>query len=139
MPTTPTPDDAHVQHQWILTHPDTDRDDVHIELWTDDYTVRVTGGDGEDSEEGRPAVEALLTKYQSAGYRVAHDYPVNDPAPEPENTPEPELAEPDGRPDACPECGSPVEYEPTYTHPDTWGEGPAWLCTGCRWGRWITA
>ncbi|WP_162603846.1 hypothetical protein [Streptomyces sp. CS014] len=137
MDTTPIPaDDAHVQHQWILTHPDDTRDDVHIELWTDDYTVRVDGGDGEDSEQGRPAVNALLAKYRAAGYRVAHDYPVNDPATEAEECPEPPLAEPADRPEKCPECGSEIEYQ--AEHAAHGRSGPAWLCLGCRWGEWIS-
>ncbi|WP_354596110.1 hypothetical protein R1Y80_00910 [Streptomyces sp. JL1001] len=134
-PTSPTPvDDAHVQHQWILTHPDDALDDVHIELWTDGYTVRVDGGDDEDSEQGRPAVNALLAKYRAAGYRLAHDYPVNDP--EPMDDPEPDPAEPADRPDACPECGSEIEYQ--AEHAAHGRSGPAWLCLGCRWGEWLS-
>ena len=123
-----TDSDAHVQHQWILTHPDDTRDDIHIELWTDGYSVRVTGGDDEDSEQGRPAVDTLLAKYQAVGYQVAHDYPVNDP--------EPESAEPADRPEQCPECGSEIEYQ--SEHAEHGRSGPAWLCLGCRWGEWIT-
>lgn len=128
-----TAPDAHVQHQWILTHPDEGHDDVHIELWTDGYSVRVTGGDDEDSEQGRPAVDTLLAKYQAAGYQVAHDYSVNDP--EPEDAPELESTEPANRPEGCPECGSAVEYQ--AEHAAHGRSGPAWLCLGCRWGEWI--
>lgn len=41
--------------------------------------------------------------------------------------------EPDDRPDACPECGSRTfDYDPAYS--DGCSSGPAWLCTGCKWG-----
>jgi hypothetical protein len=122
--------DDHVQHTWILTR-DTD-EQVHIELWTDGYSVRVDGGDGEDSEGGKTAVGELIAKYEAAGYQQTRDYPVNDP----ESAVE-EEAEPDGKPDACPECGSPVAFEPRYVTDVR--EGDAWLCTGCRWGRFVTA
>lgn len=126
--------DDHILHTWQLTHPT--RDDISIDLWTDGYTVRVDGGDGEDSEGGRKAVDELLATYQAAGYRLERDYPVNDPAPHTEPL-EDDAPEPDGRPDRCPDCGSPVEYDPNYG--DDHGEGPAWLCTGCKWGQWLTA
>jgi hypothetical protein len=124
--------DDHVQHTWNLTHPNTDT--ITIDLWTDGYTVRVDGGDQETSEAGRKAVEELLEKYTTAGYRIASSYPVNDPEPRDD---EASAAEPDGKPDKCPECGDPVEYVPN--HCADWREGPAWLCTGCRWGEWIVA
>lgn len=42
-------------------------------------------------------------------------------------------AEPDDRPDACPECGSTTfDYDPAYS--DGCSSCPAWLCTGCKWG-----
>ncbi|MFD7465078.1 YajG family lipoprotein [Streptomyces tendae] len=123
--------DDHIQHTWNLTRPDSDG--ITIDLWTDGYTVRVDGGDGEASETGRNAVEELLEKYTAAGYRIASSYAVNDPVALDE---EPE-AEPDGRPEKCPECGSPVEYE--ASHVTDFREGEAWLCTGCRWGQYVTA
>ncbi|MFC8832321.1 hypothetical protein ACFT8V_03865 [Streptomyces griseoincarnatus] len=127
--------DDHVQHTWTLTR-DTDGDQVHIELWTDGYTVRVDGGDGEDSEGGKSAVDELIAKYKAAGYRQADDYPVNDPA-APDADDAEEDAEPDGKPDACPQCGGPVTFERGYVTDVR--EGDAWLCTGCRWGRFVTA
>lgn len=129
-----TETDDHIQHTWHLSTPA--GDEMTIDLWTDGYSVRVHGGpdDGHDDEDGMPVIEQeLLPKYRAAGRRVDRDYAVNDPAVIEESAVEPE---PDGRPDACPECGSPVEHDPTYTHPDTWGTG-AWLCTECKWGEWV--
>jgi hypothetical protein len=128
-----TDDDSHVQHTWHLSN-DTG-DDLTIDLWTDGYTVRVDGGDHEHDERGRAAVDALLTKYTAAGYRLVRDYTVNDPASHDE--PDPAADEPADGPEQCPECGSPVEYEPN--HVSDWREGEAWLCTGCRWGQYVTA
>ncbi|CAL9647368.1 hypothetical protein [Streptomyces sp. enrichment culture] len=125
--------DDHIQHTWNLAHPD--RDEITIDLWIDGYTVRVDGGDGEASETGRKAVEELLEKYTTAGYQITSSYAVNDPASRDDE--EPEAVEPDGRPDKCPECGSPVEYE--ANHCSDFREGEAWLCTGCRWGQYVTA
>ncbi|EFE65827.1 predicted protein [Streptomyces viridosporus ATCC 14672] len=125
--------DEHVQHTWNLARDDAD--EVTVELWTDGYTVRVTGGDGEDSEGGRKAVDALLGKYRAAGYRLVRDYPVNDA--EPQAADVEDDAEPDGKPEECPECGGRVEFEPGYC--TDLREGDAWLCTGCRWGEWLTA
>lgn len=128
--------DAHVQHTWQLAHPNGSQ--VGIDLWTDGETVRVDGGDDEATEGGRQMVERLLTKYQEAGYRSVRDYPVN--AAETHSEPvEDDDPEPHDRPDGCPECGAAVEYEPNYGHPDVAGEGPAWLCTECKWGQWLTA
>lgn len=126
--------DEHVQHTWNLTR-DTDGDQLSIDLWTDGYTVRVEGGDGEASETGRKAVEELLEKYTAAGYRVTSDYPVNDPALlDDEDDEEPEGY--DQRPEKCPECGTTaMEYVPN--HLTDFRDGPAWLCTGCKWGQWI--
>ena len=46
-----------------------------------------------------------------------------------------EQPEPDDGPvDGCPECGQPCEYVPC--HDDGTRMGPAWLCTGCKWGQW---
>ena len=131
--------DDHVQHTWHLTH--ADGGEVRIDLWTDGETVRVDGGDGESSDGGRAAVEQLLAKYAARGYQVESSYPVNEPE-QPVNEPEqpvdePAGGEPDGRPEACPECTSPVEY--AANHVGDFREGEAWLCTGCKWGQWITA
>jgi len=128
--------DDHIQHTWTLTH-DTG-DEISIDLWTDGYSVRVDGGpdDGDQDERGQQAIDELLAKYQAAGYRLERDYPVNDPQPRDEPV-EDDDAEPDGRPGECPECGSPVAYDPRYG--DDFREGQAWLCTGCKWGRWVTA
>ena len=41
------------------------------------------------------------------------------------------------RPEKCPECGGTV-FEFVANHCDGTKEGHAWLCTGCRWGQWIT-
>jgi hypothetical protein len=128
--------DDHVQHTWNLTRAD-DGDEITIDLWRDGYTVRVDGGpdDGHDDEGGRQAIEEqILPKYVAAGYRVTSSYPVNDPEPRDD---EATAAEPDGKPEKCPECGDPVEY--VANHCADWREGPAWLCTGCRWGQWLTA
>ena len=128
-------DDAHVQHTWNLTNDAGDR--ITIDLWTDGYSVRVHGGpdDGHDDEGGRQVIEQqLLPKYRVAGYRVESSYVVSDPESHDDEEPD---EEPDGKPEACPECGSPVEYVPN--HADGFREGPAWLCTGCRWGEWVTA
>ncbi|MFE0887871.1 hypothetical protein ACFW4Q_02350 [Streptomyces rochei] len=128
--------DDHVQHTWNLAHPD--GSEMTIELWTDGYSVRVHGGpdDGHDDEGGLRAIEEeLLPKYQAAGYEITSSYAVNDPASHDDE--EPESVEPDGRPDKCPECGSPVEYE--ANHVSDFREGEAWLCTGCRWGQYVTA
>ncbi|MCL8016951.1 hypothetical protein [Streptomyces sp. AS02] len=125
--------DQHVQHTWQLTRDGAE--DVTIELWADGETVRVDGGEEEATEGGRSMVERLLAKYTAAGYRIERDYPVNDPAPHDEPV-EDDEAEPDGGPDKCPECGSPVEYDPRFG--DDYREGAAWLCTGCKWGQWVT-
>jgi hypothetical protein len=126
--------DDHVQHTWHLAS--ADGGEITIDLWTDGYSVRVEGGpdDGHDDDRGQQAVDQLLAKYTAAGYRLARDYPVNDPETHHDEEPD---AEPDGKPDACPECGSPVEYEPN--HCSDYREGPAWLCTGCRWGQYLVA
>lgn len=120
--------DDHIQHTWILTHPT--GDEVTIDLWTDDETVHVDGGDGESyttsSNAGRGEIEqSLLPKYRGRGYLLVRDYAVNDPH-------EPVL--PDDQPDECRQCGSDTEYVPD--HYDGTKEGPAWLCTGCNWGQW---
>ena len=126
--------DTHVQHTWNLTNPDAD--EISIDLWTDGYTVRVDGGpdDGHDDDRGQSAVDQLLAKYAAAGYQLVRDYPVNDPAPLDDEAAD---AEPDGKPEACPECGSPVEY--VANHCTDMREGEAWLCTGCRWGQYLVA
>jgi hypothetical protein len=125
--------DAHVQHTWQLAN-DTG-DEISIDLWTDDYSVRVDGGpdDGLDSEQGRPAIEQLLVKYTAAGYRLVRDYPVNEP--HDSDAEAPDDGEPADKPEACPECGSPVEW--AQNHVADHRQGDAWLCTGCRWGEWI--
>jgi hypothetical protein len=129
-----TTSDVHVQHTWNLTHDNGDT--VSIDLWTDGYTVRVDGGpdDGHDDDRGQQAVEELLGKYTAAGYRIDSAYAVNDPEQLDDEGPD---DEPDGKPDACPECGDPVEYAPN--HCSDFREGPAWLCTGCRWGQYLVA
>lgn len=128
--------DAHVQHTWQLTHPD--NDEITIDLWTDGYTVTIDGGpdDGDQREGGRADIDHLLTKYQANGFRLARDYTVNDPAPRGDVV-EDEEPEPAGRPEKCPDCGGSVVYE--SRHGDDFGEGAAWLCTGCKWGQWLTA
>ncbi len=128
--------DDHVQHTWNLTR-DTDGDRISIDLWTDGYSVRVDGGpdDGHEDDRGLQAIEQqLLPKYAAAGYRIESSYAVNDPAQLDDDGPD---TEPDGKPGKCPECGSPVEYEPN--HCTDLREGQAWLCTGCRWGPWVVA
>lgn len=127
-------DDAHVQHTWQLTHPD--HGEATIDLWTDGDTVRVDGGNHEETEGGRPAVVQLLTTYQAAGWLLVRDYAVNDAA-TPNEPLEDGAPEPHGRPEKCPDCGAPVEYDPNYS--DDFREGAAWLCTGCKWGQWLTA
>lgn len=128
-------DDAHVQHTWHLAH-DT-HGTITIDLLIDGYTVRVDGGpdDGEQLESGRADVGRLIVKYTAAGYRLVRDYAVNDP----ETHDEPDIAddEPADKPEQCPECGSPVEH--ASNHVADHRQGDAWLCTGCRWGEWITA
>lgn len=130
--------DSHVQHTWNLTH--TNGDDVTIDLWTDNYTVRVHGGpdDGYDSDGGLPTIEGeLLPRHAAAGYRVKSDYAVNDPESH-DDEPEEEPEGADQRPDQCPECGTTnMEYVPNHTV--AYREGPAWMCTGCRWGQFIVA
>ena len=127
-------DDAHVQHTWSLTRDD--GDEISIDLWTDGETVRVDGGDHEAADGGRHYVDQLIAKYTAAGYRIERDYPVNDPEPREEPV-EDDDPEPHGRPEKCPDCGAAVEYEPRYS--DDFREGAAWLCTGCKWGQWLTA
>jgi hypothetical protein len=129
--------DTHIQHTWTLAHDNGDQ--IIIDLWTDGYSVRVDGGpdDGDEDDRGQQAIDQLLAKYQTAGYQLVRDYAVNDPQPHDEPVEDDDDAEPDGRPDECPECGSPVAYDPRYS--DDFREGAAWLCTGCKWGRWITA
>jgi hypothetical protein len=117
--------DTHVQHTWQLTR---GTDEISIDLWTDGYSVRVDGGDHDDSEGGRTDVDRLLAKYQAAGYQTVRDYAVNGP----EDT---SADEPADKPDGCPECGSPVEH--ASNHIADHRQGDAWLCTGCRWGEWI--
>ena len=126
-----TETDAHVQHTWYLTR---DGDDVSIDLWTDNDTVRVDGGDDEATEGGRPAAERLLAKYTEAGYRLQRDYPVNDPATHDDPL---EDDEPEHKPEQCPECGS-TTFDFAPNHQDGIRQGDAWLCTGCRWGQWVT-
>lgn len=128
-----TDTDAHIQHTWHLAS--NTGDEITLDLWTDNYTVTIDGGpdDGDQRDGGQPDVDRLLTSYRAAGYREARDYAVNDAA---TSDDEPSDDEPDG-PEACPECGSPVEYEPQHT--SDWREGAAWLCTGCRWGQYVTA
>jgi hypothetical protein len=128
--------DNHVQHTWNLKN--ADGDEISIDLWTDGYSVRVDGGpdDGDEDERGQTAVDQLLAKYTAAGYTLQHDYPVNDPEPH-DDTPEDDDPEPHGRPESCPECGASVVYDPHYG--DDFREGAAWLCTGCKWGQWLTA
>lgn len=131
-----TDHDEHVQHTWQLTHDN--GDEITIDLWTDGYTVCVDGGpdDGDQREGGRADVDHLLTKYQANGHRLVRDYAVNDPEPHEEPV-EADDPEPDGRPEKCPDCGAPVVYDARYCA--DFGEGPAWLCTGCKWGQWLTA
>ncbi|MEZ3180322.1 hypothetical protein KYY02_17005 [Streptomyces pimonensis] len=131
--------DEHVQHTWNLVR-DADGDEISIDLLTDGETVQVDGGDGESYSAvnaRRDIEEQLLPKYTGRGYRVASAYAVNDPEPHTADEAVVDDAEPDGRPERCPECGSPVEYEPR--HCTDLREGEAWLCTGCRWGRFVTA
>jgi hypothetical protein len=119
----------HIQHTWNLTHPTGDR--ITIDLWTDDETVRVEGGDHEHMDRGPKDVDRLLAKYQAAGYRVDSTYKVNDP----HNFDDEPDDEPADKPEECPECGHPVEYAPNHVADHR--QGDAWLCTGCRWGQWI--
>jgi hypothetical protein len=131
-----TDHDEHVQHTWNLAN--VDGDQIAIELLTDDETVRVDGGDGEDLtvwNARRVIEEQLLPKYTAAGYQITSSYAVNDPATGDDD--ETEGGEPDGRPAACPECGSPVEY--VANHVSDFREGEAWMCTECRWGQYLTA
>ena len=118
-----TDHDDHIQHTWILTHPT--GDEVTIDLWTDGESVRIEGGQGESADGGRKDVDRLIEKYCLRGYWITTDYAVNDPH-------EPEL--PDDRPDECAECGRDTEYVPD--HYDGYRTGPAWMCTGCKWGQW---
>lgn len=132
---TMTANDSHVQHTWNLTRGP--GDEITIDLWTDGETVRVHGGpdDGHDNDRGRYGIEQqLLPKYAAHGYQVDSSYPVNDPEPHDDEAPS---AEPADKPEACPECGSPVEYAPNHVADHQ--QGDAWLCTGCRWGQWIPA
>ena len=120
----------HVQHTWNLTR---GSDEIAVDLWTDDDTVHVTGGRGEQCDGGRTAAERLVAQYVAAGYRVASSYPVNEPEQHAEAAAD--EREPAGKPEACPECEQPVEF--ARNHTDGFREGDAWLCTGCRWGEWI--
>lgn len=128
--------DDNVLHTWALARGD---DEISIDLWTDGYSVRVDGGpdDGHDDDRGHHAVEALLAKYTAAGYRLVRDYAVNDPATHNDDA-EDDLVGADQRPDRCPECGG-TGMEHVPYHVTDYREGPAWLCTGCKWGQWITA
>ncbi|MGW5429965.1 hypothetical protein ACWET9_22545 [Streptomyces sp. NPDC004059] len=39
----------------------------------------------------------------------------------------------DDQPEQCPMCGATVfDFDPN--HDDGISMGPAWLCTGCKWG-----
>ena len=134
MATYPVEADNHVQHVWHLTNQA--NDEITIELWTDDYSVRVLGGpdDGDDSEGGRAVIERqLLPKYTTAGYQLTRDYGVNAPTvTDGSADDEPD----DDRPEACPMCGTTdIDYDPNYG--DENGQGPAWLCTGCKWGQFV--
>ncbi|QQM45183.1 hypothetical protein [Streptomyces liliifuscus] len=40
---------------------------------------------------------------------------------------------PDDEPDHCPECGS-ITFDFDPNSDDGISIGPAWLCTGCKWG-----
>lgn len=132
--------DDHVQRTWNLVHDN--GDEITIDLLTDDETVRVDGGDGEgfSASNAREVIEkTLLPKYLAAGYRIASAYAVNDPEP---HTPDTDVAEddvePDHKPERCPECaGTSFDFAPN--HVVGFREGDAWLCTGCKWGQWITA
>lgn len=127
--------DDHIQHTWLLTR-GTGGDEITVDLWTDNETVRVDGGGHEAGDGGRRYVDQLLAKYQAAGYQLTRDYPVNDPESH-DDVLEDDDPEPDGRPEKCPDCGAPVIYDPRYG--DDYREGAAWLCTGCKWGQWLTA
>ncbi|MET8080063.1 hypothetical protein [Streptomyces sp. NPDC005303] len=129
-----TDHDDHVQHTWRLAHPD--GEEITIDLWTDNDTVRVDGGDHEDAEGGQAMVDRLLATYTAAGWRRVRDYAVNDAVAHAEPVQD-DAPEPHGRPEKCPDCGAPVVYEPRYG--SDVGEGAAWLCTGCKWGQWLTA
>jgi hypothetical protein len=118
---THTDDDSHIQHTWNLTHPVADP--IRIDLWTDGYSVRVEGGNGESTEGGRVSVNRLLEKYCLRGYWVTSDYAVNDPEPEPV---------PDYRPDECPGCGS-TEFEFEHNKNFDHTQMDVWQCTDCRW------
>jgi len=49
------------------------------------------------------------------------------------NVPAQDPGLPDDKPDQCPECGTTVfDFDPN--HCDGISMGPAWLCTGCKWG-----
>lgn len=127
--------DDHVQETWNLTRADGDR--ITIDLWTDGYSVRVDGGpdDGHDDEGGRQVIEQqFLPKYAAAGYRVESSYAVNDPE---SHDDEQAADEPANKPEACPECGA-TDFDFAPNHVADFREGDAWLCTGCRWGQWIT-
>jgi hypothetical protein len=132
-----TTNDEHIHHTWSLTR-QADGDDISIDLWTDGYSVRVDGGpdDGYQDDRGRQAVDQLLAKYRAAGYQLVRDYPVNDLAVPGDDSEE--LVGADQRPEKCPECGT-EDLEHVLNHVADFREGPAWLCTGCRWGQWIVA
>ena len=125
---------GHIQHTWQLARDN--GDEITVDLWTDGETVRVDGGDREAGDGGRRYVDRLLAKYTAAGYRIERDYAVSDAEPHAEPV-EDDDAEPDGRPEKCPDCGGTVVYDPR--HGDDYREGAAWLCTDCKWGRWLTA
>ncbi|MEU5580979.1 hypothetical protein ABZ791_30345 [Streptomyces huasconensis] len=123
--------DDHIQHTWNLTHPNLG--DLSIDLWTDDDTVSVDGGDGEQCDGGRRFADQLLGKYQALGYLLTSDYPVNDPHDPAAD--EPDESEPADKPEGCPECGSTdIDFAPN--HVADLRQGDAWLCTGCNWGQW---
>ncbi|GKQ35153.1 hypothetical protein [Streptomyces sp. A012304] len=42
------------------------------------------------------------------------------------------------RPEKCPECGA-TRFDFAPNHCDGISQGHAWLCTGCKWGQWLTA
>jgi hypothetical protein len=64
-------------------------------------------------------IRALLYSY--AANEAANPSPVWPPASH------------DDQPDQCPECGT-TRFDFDPNHDDGISVGPAWLCTGCRWG-----
>ncbi|NGO73529.1 hypothetical protein [Streptomyces boncukensis] len=81
-----THDDSHVQEVWYLAPREakkiTGLEEVAIELWVDDETVKITGPGGIGggySADRKHIVTEVIPQFERDGWRVTATYKVNDP------------------------------------------------------------